>query len=308
MSFWRTLLPALLIYPSLTFAASKDMVELSRDVALLQEQVRSLQRSQDEKLSAIQVLLQQALDAANKANTSVAVLQNNLQQTSKEQQSKVVTTVIDLGSKMDSMTTNFGALQESVSDISSQVGKLQQQMIDIGNAVKTIQTPAAPPPSVAPGGAPMPGNGPGAGPSSSLPPVPAEQLYQNANRDRNGGNTDLALQEFSDYLKYYGNTELAPNAQFYIAEIHLRQNNLDDALREFDLVLEKYPDNNKTPDALYMKGATLVKMGKRTQGKQEFCELVKRFPSNDLAGKAKTQVKSLGLTCGSAGPSRHKKS
>lgn len=308
MSFWRTLLPALLICPSLTFAASKDMVELSRDVALLQEQVRSLQRSQDEKLSAIQVLLQQALDAANKANTSVAVLQNNLQQTSKEQQSKVVTTVIDLSTKMDSMTTNFSALQEYVSDISSQVGKLQQQMIDIGNAVKTIQTPAAAPPSGAPGTTPMQGNGPGAGASNGLPPVPAEQLYQNANRDRNGGNTDLALQEFGDYLKYYGNTELAPNAQFYIAEIHLRQNNLDDALREFDLVLEKYPDNNKTPDALYMKGATLVKMGKRTQGKQEFCELVKRFPSNDLAGKAKTQVKSLGLTCGAAAPARHKKS
>jgi len=47
-----------------------------------------------------------------------------------------------------------------------------------------------------------------------------------------------------------------------------------------------------------MKGVTLVKMGKRTQGKQEFCELVKRFPSNDLAGRARTQVKTLGLTCG----------
>ena len=72
------------------------------------------------------------------------------------------------------------------------------------------------------------------------------------------------------------------------------------------MVLEKYPDNNKTPDALYMKGATLVKMGKRTQGKQEFCELVKRFPSNDLAGKARAQVKSLGLTCGPASPARRK--
>ena len=74
------------------------------------------------------------------------------------------------------------------------------------------------------------------------------------------------------------------------------------------MVLEKYPDNNKTPDALYMKGATLVKMGKRTQGKQEFCELVKRFPSNDLSGKARSQVKALGLTCGPATPVRKKKS
>jgi len=303
MTFWRTLLPAILIYPSLTFAASKEIVELSRDVALLQEQVRALQRSQDEKFSAIQVLVQQALDSANKTSTSVALLQNSLQQTSKDQQNKVVTTVTDLGAKMDAMTTDFGALRESVADISSQVGKLQQQMVDIGNAVKTIQTPAAPPPSSTAGIAP--GSGPAA--SGNVPPVSAETLYQNANRDRNGGNVDLALQEYGDYLKYYGNTNFAPNAQFYIAEIHYQQNKLDDALQEFDMVLEKYPDNTKTPDALYMKGATLVKMGKRTQGKQEFCELVKRFPSNDLAGKARSQVKALGLTCGPAAPAPAKR-
>jgi len=148
MTIWRTLLPALLICPSLTFAASKEIVELSRDVAMLQEQMRSLQRSQDEKLAGIQVLLQQALDAANKANTTVTVLQNNLQQTSKDQQSKVVNTVTDLGAKMDSLTTDFGALRESVADISSQVGKLQQQMVDVANAVKSIQSPAAAPPPI----------------------------------------------------------------------------------------------------------------------------------------------------------------
>jgi len=313
MTFWRKLLPSLLICPCLSFAASKEMVELSRDVALLQEQVRTLQRAQDEKLSAIQVLVQQALDASNKANTSVALLQNNLQQNSKDQQSKVVTTVTDLSSKMDSVTTDVSALRESVADISSQMGKLQQQMLDIGNAVRTIQSPAAAPPSGAPGGDPSPGPGPGPGAGTAagggVPPVASETLYQNANRDRSGGKDDLALQEYNDYLKYYGNTKFAPNAQFYIAEIHLRQNKLDSALQEFDMVLEKYPDNGKTPDALYMKGATLVKMGKRTQGKQEFCELAKRFPSDDLAAKAKSQVKSLGLTCGAAPtPLRHKKS
>ena len=304
MIFWRALLPALLICPSLTFAASKEIVELSRDVAILQEQMRALQRSQDEKLSAIQVLVQQALDAANKANTSVALLQSSLQQTSKDQQTKVVTTVTDMGAKMDTLTTDFGALRESVADISSQVGKLQQQMVDIGNAVRSIQGPAAtPPPSV------TPGNGPGPGPAAgSVPPVSSETLYQNANRDRSGGKDDLALQQYNEYLRYFGNTDLAPNAQYYIAEIHFRQNKLDEALQEFDMVLEKYPDNNKTSDALYMKGATLVKTGKRTQGKQEFCELAKRFPSSDLASKARAQVKALGLTCGAAAPVRRKKS
>jgi TolA-binding protein len=303
MTFWRTLLPALLICPSLTFAASKDIVELSRDVALLQEQVRTLQRSQDEKFSAIQVLVQQALDSANKTSTSVAVLQNNLLQSFKDQQKSVVDPVVGVGAKLDQMTTDVSAMREAVADISSQMGKLQQQMVDIGNAVRTIQTPAAPPPPAAGGSAPAPGAS-----SSRLPLVPAETLYQNAMRDQSGGKDDLALQEYTQYLSDYGNLSLAPSAQFHIAEIHLRQDKLDDALQEFDMVLEKYPDNNKTPDALYMKGATLVKMGKRTQGKQEFCELVKRFPANDLAGKARSQVKSLGLTCGPATPLHKKKS
>jgi TolA-binding protein len=303
MTFWRTLLPALLICPSLTFAASKEIVELQRDLALLQEQVRSLQRSQDEKFSAIQVLVQQALDSANKTSTSVALLQNNLLQSFKDQQKSVVDPVVGVGAKLDQMTTDVSALRESVADITSQMGKLQQQMIDIGNAVRTIQAPAAAPPPAAG----QPGTGPAAALSGGIPPVDASTLYQNANRDRNGGNDDLALKEYSDYLKYYGDSMLAPNAQYFVAEIHAKQNNLDQALAEFDMVLEKYPDNNKTPDALYMKGTTLVKMGKRTQGKQEFCELVKRFPSNDLANRARSQVKALGLTCGPAAPVRRKK-
>ena len=313
-TFWRALLPALLICPSLT-AASKEIVELQRDLALLQEQVRSLQRSQDEKFAAIQVLVQQALDSANKTSTSVALLQNNLLQSFKDQQKSVVDPVVGVGAKLDQMTTDVGALRDSVSDLSSQMGKLQQQMVDIGNAVRTIQTPAAaPPPANGSGPGLSPGSGSGLAPASGVaaggvPPISSETLYQNANRDRNGGNDDLALQEYNDYLRYYGTTSFAPNAQFYIAEIHFRQGKMDDALQEFDMVLEKYPDNNKTPDALYMKGETLLKLGKRTQGKQEFCELAKRFPSNDLAGKARSQVKALGLTCGSApSPSRRKRS
>ena len=214
MTFWRTLSPALFVCPSLIFAASKEIIELQRDLAQVQEQVRALQRSQDEKFAALQVLVQQALDSANKTSTSVAVLQSNLQQTSKDQQSKVVTTVIDLGSKMDSVTTDVNALRESVADISSQMGKLQQQMVDIGNAVRTIQTPAGGPAFRSSRNCAWRrrrGNGNRFVARRGLRRRPANlqrPLYQNANRDRSGGNDDLALQEYNDYLKYYGNTDV----------------------------------------------------------------------------------------------------
>ncbi len=283
-----------------TFAASaqkKEIVELQRDVALLQDQVRTLQRSFDEKLSALTVLAQQTLDTANKANTSVAVLQNGVSATLREQEKAVMVPVAGVGVRVEQMTTEFTALKESIADLTSRTGKIQQQILDLSNAVKTMQ--ALPPP-------PTGGSGPSAalpGPTGA-PAISAEALYQNALRDKTGGKLDLALQEFTEYLKLYSNTDVAPNAQFYVGEIHYNQNQLDAALKEFDLVLEKFPQNNKTADAIYMKGQTLVKMGKKTQGAQEFRELIRRFPNSDLAAKARSQLKLLGLSASSTGRRR----
>jgi tol-pal system protein YbgF len=268
------------LLPASSFGQKKEYVELTREITYLAEQVRNLQRSQDEKLAAIQVVVQQALDAVNKANTNVAVLEAGFRERFREQEKNVMAPIAGVNTKVDQMASEFAALRETVADTNARLGKLQQQMVDLGNAVKTMQAPAAPPP-------------PGA---SAIPPMPAETLYNNALRDRSGGNSELAVQQFAEYLKYYGDTELAPNAQFYIAEIHYSQGQLETALQEFDLLLEKFQENNKTPDALYMKGLTLMKMGKRTAGASEFREVVRRFPRSEVATKARAQLKAMGLS------------
>ena len=68
------------------FGASKEIQELQRDVALLQDQVRTLQRAQDEKFAAMQALVQQTLDSVNRTNTAVAVMENKFNDTMKQQQ------------------------------------------------------------------------------------------------------------------------------------------------------------------------------------------------------------------------------
>ena len=129
------------------------------------------------------------------------------------------------------------------------------------------------------------------------PCPPAGQLYPDANSDRSGKKYDLALKEYSDYLRCYGNLPLAPNAQFYIGTIHAAQGDYEAAVKDFDIVLEKYPDNNKTPDALYNKGMAFTKMGRRTDGAQEYRELIQRFPTTDLSKRACDQLKGMGLSC-----------
>src|ERR1017187_7362269 len=67
--------------PGWGFGASREQQEMQRDIAQLQDSVRTLQSGFDQKMAALQTLVQQALDAANKANTGVTVLNAGVSQT-----------------------------------------------------------------------------------------------------------------------------------------------------------------------------------------------------------------------------------
>ena len=136
----------------------------------------------------------------------------------------------------------------------------------------------------------------------------AEQSYQNALRDMQGGQLDLAQQEFLDYLKYFPTTDYAPNAQFYLGDIALRKGDAEGAIAAFDAVLERFSENSKTADARYMKGRALITAGKPTAAAQEFRELIKRYPDSGLADKAKSQLKALGYSSSpAAAPAKSRK-
>ncbi len=261
-------------------AQRKEYVDLQREVAQLQEQVRTLQRTLDEKLAELKVLVQQALDNAAKVNTAVAVMQSRVEDRLKEQAGSLVAPLASIGTKVDQMASEFQGLKTGMEDVNARLGKVERQLVDLGNIVKVLQTPAPPP----------------AGPAAPPAGVSAESLYASAMGDKDKGNYDLAMQGFNDYLKYFGETTTAPNAQFYVGEIHYRRGDLDAALRAFDMVLEKYPENNKTLDAMYMKGLTLVKLGERNRGADEFRALINRAPTSELASKARAEIKKLGLS------------
>jgi len=279
----------LFLMPLFSFGASKEIVELQRDVDLLQDQVRTLQRALDEKTAALQTLVQQTLDSANKSNSSMAVLQSTVGDKLKEQEKSLVSPVASLGAKVDQVSGDVQALKESGSDMNSKMAKLQQMIVDLGNIVRACQTPAPLPPSAAPSGPPTP-----------PPGTSAESLYNGAMKDQMGGNYDLALKEFTDYLSYFGTTEMAPNAQFHIGEILNHNGDSEGALKAFDAVLEKYPNNNKTCDAMLMKGMVLEKTGQRNDGAKEFRELLVKCPNTEQAAKARAELKRLGLSAGPA--------
>lgn len=142
----------------------------------------------------------------------------------------------------------------------------------------------------------------GSGTVPAVPPMPATDLWIAATNDRSAGKLDLALQEFTDYVKWYGNLDLAGTAQFYIGSIHWSQGAYDTAASDFDAVLEKYPDNPKVQEAHYYKGLCLKKMGKRTQSRAEFDAAVKENPRKEAGVNACNELKDMGFSCPTMAP------
>lgn len=268
------------------FAVDKEIIALQRDMALLQVQVDTMQKSVAADLKELTKLVQQAIEAANRSNTSVTGMEAGLRE-------RLTAPVANVSSKMDQMSTDFSALRESIADMNERLGKVQIQVVDLTNTVKVLQAPAPPPPTAAaPGGAPPQAGAP-AGPPQGMS---ARQLYDSAQADKSRGNLDLAMQGFQEYLKWFPTTDLAPNAQFAIGEIHFSQNQYPEAITAFDTVLERWADNNKTADAMYMKGMALLRSNQRNQAAQEFLAVVQKYPNAEVAQKARAQRKALGLS------------
>ena len=275
--------------PGLLAQKREDILSIQRDVAQLQDQIKQLQTSQDQKMAELESLIKQALDQSNQASASMTALQRTLTDRLNDQQSKVAAPIAVLGTKVDQSSDDVRAVRENLAALTSRVANLDNKLSDISSAVRTlIQPPAAPPPPAS-----------GAPPAAAGAPIPpagtsAESLWLNAFRDYSSGRDDLAMMEFNDYLKYFPTAENAASAQYYVGQLYNRAKMFDDAVQAFDAVLERYPDNPKTPDALYGKADALAHAGHRTEAAAEFKDFLARFPTHSLARNAQAQLRDLG--------------
>ena len=296
MSLSRLVVVFLALAP-FSFGASKETQELQRDLALLQDQVRTMQKDFGDRLVTMQTLVQTTLDSVNRTNNLVNVMENRFDEAMKQQQQSVAAPVLSVGQKLDQMSEDFRAVRESVLDMNTRMGKLDAKMADLQNLVNTIKTPPPPPPGDNGTAATIPTQ-------SAAPPagVSADMLYTSGVRDVNGGKMDIALNEFNDFLKYFPNAQFAPNAQFYIGDIYYRRGDFQNAIQAFDAVLERFPDGNKTPDSHYMKGRSFQGLGKNDAAAVEYREVIRRYPDSDLAAQSRAKLKELGLSTATPAP------
>ncbi len=285
----------LLTFSSFSFAVNKDLVQMQRD---LEDRINSLQNDIDSKLSQLNGMITAMQNDSRRTADQVATLQDQVG----NGVAKSLAPVAGLNSKVESMASDLQAVQAALSDLSARLERMDAKMTDLKNQMQIIQSPPPAP------GAVTPGSGGQGGPQgqTAAPPagMSADQSYTTALRDLQTGKTDLAQQEFQQYLQYFPNTELAANAQYYLGEIAYNHGDYQGAVAAFDNVLEHYPENPKTPDAHYMKGMALLKANERNRAAQEFRLLVQNYPHTDDARKALAQLRALGVSAGTSSARR----
>jgi tol-pal system protein YbgF len=104
---------------------------------------------------------------------------------------------------------------------------------------------------------------------------------------------NTARSGFQEFLVDYPADELAPDAQYYLAETYRMEGDANLALREYNRVVELYPNSRAAPTALYKAGLLQVEQGNRDSACQYFQRVLAGYPRSDESRLARDQTERL---------------
>lgn len=274
--------------PSPAQAVAREIIELQRDVTTLLQGQKDLTTQMTQDHTVLRTLVEQSSDSVGKLNTTMSGLQKSVQDVQ-----------ANAGARLDTMSTQVQGVSDNLEEIKSRMGKLNQQLVDLQSTVQSLDAKISggnPAGGTVPAtnGTAVPPTGAALTPTTAAPS--ADTLYSNGLRDITSGKYDLARSEFQDYLKYYGETDLASNAQFYLGEIAYSQKQYSDAVSEYEKVLSNYPKSFKLAPARLKKGMALIELGQKSAGVRELREVVKRYPGTEEERRARARLKDLGVS------------
>jgi tol-pal system protein YbgF len=268
-------------------AVARELIELQRDVTSLLQGQKDMGTQITQDHTVMKTLVEQSTDNVTKLAATMGSVQKSVQDVQ-----------ANSGARLDTMSTQVQGLSDNLEEIKSRLGKLNQQLVDLQNSVQSLDAKVSSnSPAPATGAATPTAGGGSPSNSSAVPTGPApsaDTLYSNGLRDITSGKYDLARSEFLDYLKYYGDTDLASNAQFYLGEISYKQKQYEDAVAAYDKVLTNYPKSFKLAPARLRKGMALVELGQKSAGIRELREVVKRYQGTEEDRQARARLKELG--------------
>jgi len=256
--------------------ASQKIEPLSQKLADQQRQLSALQRENIEMKSRLE-----------EQKTASYLVEKRLKESNDR--------IAEMQGRLQSVEIGLGEIKASLDEM-----KMSLEKPGTGGRVATTRPPSSPT------GAPSEEAAPAAPASSaaisppegeakpvSPPPSGAlgsQELYNNAKKMLDAGQTGQAILEFEKYIREYPHSELAGNAQNWIGEAYYSQKEYSRAATEFQKVIQNYPQGGKVPDAHLKLGLSYLEMGQKEKGTAELKRLIVKYPNSASASLARKKL------------------
>ena len=107
------------------------------------------------------------------------------------------------------------------------------------------------------------------------------------------GDLDGARQGFAVFLRDYPNSDLSPNARYWLGESHYGKKDYRQAIDSYDRVELDFPRSEKVPAAMLKKGYAYLAMKDKKRASSAFKQVVTLYPRSPEAGKASDKLSQL---------------
>lgn len=107
------------------------------------------------------------------------------------------------------------------------------------------------------------------------------------------GDLEGARRGFSSFLGDYPNSDLAPNARYWLGESHYGKKDYKQAIDAYDRVELDYPQSEKVPAAILKKGFAYLALKDKKRASSAFKQVATLYPRSPEAGKAHDKLAQL---------------
>lgn len=102
-----------------------------------------------------------------------------------------------------------------------------------------------------------------------------------------------AAMAFRQFLVSYPDSQLADNAQYWLAESYYVTDQFDVALDQFSVVINQYPRSRKVPDALLKMGYCTYELERWSDAREALSRVQTEYPDTTAARLAEQRLKRM---------------
>ncbi|HUF29898.1 MAG TPA: tetratricopeptide repeat protein [Gemmatimonadaceae bacterium] len=261
------LVPVVILTTGACFATREDVRAL--DLSLRETRAERLRSD-----SLLNEQIQQMISAVSTMNDSVKILSGRLT------------------SWQGSVRGELFEIAQQLVTIQELTGQSQRRLQEVRASLEQRLDVAPPPTATDTGGARLTGAAPATAPAASVEPGP-NTLFQLALDQLRRGSAATARLAFQELLTKHPTSDLADDAQFYLAEAYAAENQPALADSVYGVVVIIYPESPRAPTALFKQALARVSANDAEAAKVMFNDLITRYPRSDEAALARERLRTL---------------